>query len=468
MTGLRLINNSGVVTQFGSDVSGRGWIHYQVENSNVFDFMVYFVSTNVYWVFATWKSDGGGGCGGCQCGGQSGGDGCKCGDGCNCGGAGSDHSLILTPQPSNVRMDKTLAQESTSGSWKKLFDAKQQAGKDIVMVLDFLAEKDEEDAWVLYSSDDDDVWICSDENGCGELYIWTRDVGTAENPNHITRIGHSSLTNNMLLNVEWSLSGVSGAFAANNVRNTSVAYKSWFTAYVKDKSGEVKDNADAVLRDALANAGVMYKDGTLKVQCGGGDCSHGAVVLNAVICGIWSILQCETYVQTIIKGPYLLTDALNFDQSNGWVTIMRQPYEDSLLGNDANFVILPKTDVFDYPASIEMDGTTTVSLVTNVFIDPDGPVSYLTRAAMASTDENSQKVFGYVCKVNNMQSVSLGMRQLSVDKELAASTLAKIVPRTVQSVQTISPPVILAVRKNIEDDKFQKVSVIIGKYDATV
>jgi len=192
------------------------------------------------------------------------------------------------------------------------------------------------------------------------------------------------------------------------------------------------------------------------------------VVLNAVICGIWSILQCETYVQTIIKGPYLLTDALNFDQSNGWVTIMRQPYEDSLLGNDANFVILPKTDVFDYPASIEMDGTTTVSLVTNVFIDPDGPVSYLTRAAMASTDENSQKVFGYVCKVNNMQSVSLGMRQLSVDKELAASTLAKIVPRTVQSVQTISPPVILAVRKNIEDDKFQKVSVIIGKYDATV
>jgi len=74
-------------------------------------------------------------------------------------------------------MKKTLAEDSTSGGQQNLFDTKRQAGEDIVKALNYLVDNGE-GAWTGYDDGDDEVWICGDAENNGELYVWTRDVGT--------------------------------------------------------------------------------------------------------------------------------------------------------------------------------------------------------------------------------------------------------------------------------------------------
>ena len=63
----------------------------------------------------------------------------------------------------------------------------------------------------------------------------------------------------LLAGIEWSLSGT---FSTNDIQKTSVAYKSWFTKYVKNSTGGVRHVADEVLRDALSDSGVITDKAT--------------------------------------------------------------------------------------------------------------------------------------------------------------------------------------------------------------
>jgi hypothetical protein len=77
----------------------------------------------------------------------------------------------------------------------------------------------------------------------------------------------------LLIGTEWSLIGT---FSKNDVQRTSTAYKSWFTKYVKDSTGDVRLVADEVLRDALSGAGVIADKGKLTVNYGGNVSATGA------------------------------------------------------------------------------------------------------------------------------------------------------------------------------------------------
>ena len=66
----------------------------------------------------------------------------------------------------------------------------------------------------------------------------------------------------LLVGTEWSLNGT---FSTNDTQKTSVAYKSWFTKYVKNSTGGVRSVADEVLRDALSGAGVITDKATSTV-----------------------------------------------------------------------------------------------------------------------------------------------------------------------------------------------------------
>ena len=90
---------------------------------------------------------------------------------------------------------------------------------------------------------------------------------------HITQIGYYSQDADLLVGTEWSLTGT---FSVNDVQKTTLAYKSWFTQYVKDSTGAVKNAADQVLRDALVGAGVITNKGVLKVHYGGAVSATGA------------------------------------------------------------------------------------------------------------------------------------------------------------------------------------------------
>ena len=67
----------------------------------------------------------------------------------------------------------------------------------------------------------------------------------------------------LLAGIEWSLSGT---FSTNDIQKTSVAYKSWFTKYVKNSTRGARSVANEVLRDALSGAGVITDKGTLTVD----------------------------------------------------------------------------------------------------------------------------------------------------------------------------------------------------------
>ena len=197
-----------------------------------------------------------------------------------------------------MRLDAQLARNVTSGvtnkdSWEKLFDAKSKLGSDVSGALERLVGLGEK-AWAKYYNPktNEVIYVC--ESG-GEIYIWTRDIGTAgeqpthghrpthpsssffgklpDEPEHIIQIGYYSQDADLLVGTEWSLFGT---FSANDVQKTSAAYKSWFTKYVKDGTGDVRRTADQVLRDALASAGVITDKGRLTVNYGGNMSATGA------------------------------------------------------------------------------------------------------------------------------------------------------------------------------------------------
>ena len=66
----------------------------------------------------------------------------------------------------------------------------------------------------------------------------------------------------LLVGTEWSLNGT---FSTNDIQKTSVAYKSWFTKYVKNSTGSVRSVADEVLRDTLSGTGVITDKATSTV-----------------------------------------------------------------------------------------------------------------------------------------------------------------------------------------------------------
>jgi hypothetical protein len=96
-------------------------------------------------------------------------------------GGGSDGDLTMVPRPCNMRLDARLARDVTSDitmdSCEKLFDAKFKLGSDVNSALERLVDLDE-NAWAKYhnSKSNEVVYVC--ESG-GEVYIWTRDIGTA-------------------------------------------------------------------------------------------------------------------------------------------------------------------------------------------------------------------------------------------------------------------------------------------------
>ena len=94
----------------------------------------------------------------------------------------------MVPKPCSMRLDAQLARDVTNNimtdSWEKLFDAKFQLGKGVNSALDRLVDLDE-NAWAKYChpKSNEVVYVC--ESG-GEIYIWTRDIGTAgEHNTHI-------------------------------------------------------------------------------------------------------------------------------------------------------------------------------------------------------------------------------------------------------------------------------------------
>ncbi|KAH7921517.1 hypothetical protein BV22DRAFT_1038597 [Leucogyrophana mollusca] len=240
-----------------------------------------------------------------------------------------------------MRLEEQLAREVTgdieSDNWEKLFDAKVAAGEDVSKALTRLEEKDEASAWTKYynRTKKQTVYVCSQSGG--QIYIWTRDVGTTDAPEHVTQIGYKGAA--LLVATEWSLTGT---FSKNDVTQTTLAYKSWFTKYVKDSTGEIKNKSDQALRDALAGAGVIAKTGVLKVYYSGAPLATGANIINSFTCGVWAILACEKFVKGLVPKPYLVVDTLNFDQKSDWVKLLVEGTDDVFLGAEGGTDVIPK------------------------------------------------------------------------------------------------------------------------------
>lgn len=374
------------------------------------------------------------------------------------GGPSGRGDLIMVPKSCSMRLDAQLARDVTNNimtdSWEKLFDAKFQLGKGVNSALDRLVDLDE-NAWAKYChpKSNEVVYVC--ESG-GEIYIWTRDIGTADDPEHITQIGYYSQNADLLVGTEWSLSGT---FSTNDIQKTSIAYKSWFTKYVKDSTGGVRSVADEVLRDALSGAGVITDKGTLTVDYGGNMSATDANVINSFVIGVWAILACEKFVGELVSGPYLVVDVLNFDRESDWAQIAADGDDDAILGAGSGTVVIPKPDTYQYPNGYKPSSTdATIFFTTDIFLEP-----CTTKRAFASIDKQPD-AFGYISTASVIGDVaSAGIAVLPSNKQGVQNQLSKLEARS-GTGSTSSPPTLIAAHRTGNGDPLQKISVLIGKY----
>jgi len=374
----------------------------------------------------------------------------------------NDGYLTLVPRPCSMRLKADLAREVTgeitSGKWEELFNAKFKLGSDVSQALERLVDCDEEKAWTKYydSKTNQVVYVCESD---GDVYIWTRDIVTADAHEHITQIGYYSQDADLLVATEWSLAGT---FNANDIQKTSLAYKSWFTQYVKDSTGAVRNVADQVLRDALVGAGVMTNKGVLKVHYGGAPSATGANVINSSIAGVWAILACEKFVKELVPKDYLVVDTLSFDQKYDWTQIVAEGDEDAISG-EGGIVVIPKTETrnyiypYDYQAS---SADITAFLTTNIFLK-----NCTTRRAFATFDRSKLvDTIGYVAIADDRNgTASVGITVLPPNEQGAQRQLATLKARS-NIGSTSSPPAIIAAHKTAEGDPLRKISLLIGKY----
>ncbi|CCM02163.1 uncharacterized protein FIBRA_04241 [Fibroporia radiculosa] len=383
------------------------------------------------------------------------------------GDTGTDGDLTLSPLPCNMRLEAQLARDATgdieSDGVEKLFQAKVQAGKAVGAVLARIADLDESKAWVKYYNRklDQTVYVCESQDTDGEIYIWTRGVGTTDQPEHVTQIGYQG--GDLIVCNEWSLVGKFGK-DLKNISQTSLAFKSWFTKYVKDSTGAIKNKADQALKDALAGAGVITTAGVLTVKYEGSPSAAGANVINSFTVGIWAILACESFVKQVIAKPYLVVDTLNFDKTSDWAKVLTEGDDDIFLGSDGGVFAIPKIGGSVYPALIALDaGDISVCFTTNLFLEP-----CTVRKALASFDSGTsnpiQNLVGCVVTASSdAASVGISVLQTSGgDIQSAAGQLAKLkAPSDVGATST--PSTIIATASDAENG-LQKVSVLLGKY----
>jgi len=319
--------------------------------------------------------------------------------------------------------------------------------------LDRIVDLDE-NAWAKYSKNDEVVYVC--ESG-GEIYIWTRDIGTADEPEHITQIGYYSQDADLLVGTEWSLIGT---FSTNDIQKTSIAYKSWFTKYVKNSTGDVRSVADEVLRDALSGAGVITDNGILTVDYGGNTSATGASVINSFVIGVWATLACEKFVGGLVSGPYLAVDVLNFDQKFDWAQIAAYGDDDAILGAGSGTVAIPKLATYQYPDGYKPSSTdATIFFMTDIFLE-----TCTIKRAFASIGEDNKPidVFGYIAAADvKGDTASVDIVVLPSDEQGAQNQLSKLSARS-GTGSTSSPATLIAAHKT--DDGKPKISVLIGKY----